>query len=250
MLGFQPDHIVVNSYAKLVYFTRDGDYLKERKVKNVAQYLYPISNHFVGLKYKRENKTRYHQINLYDSAFNFVRTIYKHEHGIQSWKEMKFNPLTIDPPLCSIHDNKIFMIDGQHEAVHVFKQTGEKLFSVTVEGELRKFTGEDKNKILNDPFWRELSRGRKLVFDFPGYYPPIKWFYVDPAREMIYLSAYKNEDEKTKFTMFDFTGRMVKKVLLPCEEYNAILAVFFNGKYYRLVDNEEEGWELHVLEID
>jgi hypothetical protein len=250
MLGFQPDHIVVNSYAKLAYFTRDGDYLKERKVKTVAQYLYPISNHFVGLKYKRENKTRYHQINLYDSAFNFVRTIYQHEHGIQSWKKMKFNPLTIDPPLCSICDNKIFMIDGQHEAVHVFKQTGEKLFSVTVEGELRKFTGEDKNKILNDPFWRKLSRGRKVVFDFPEYYPPIKWFYVDPARKMIYLSAYKNEDEKTKFTMFDFTGRVVKKVLLPCEEYNAILAVFFNGKYYRLVDNEEEGWELHVLEIE
>jgi hypothetical protein len=250
MLGFQPDHIVVNSYAKLVYFTRDGDYLKESKIKTVAKYLYPVSDHFVGLKYKRENKTLYHQINLYDSAFNFVKTIYQHEHGLQLGTKRKFNPLTINPPQCSIYDNKIFMIDGQQEAVHVFKQTGEELFSVTVKDELRKFTEEDKNELLNDSFWRRLSRGRKFMFDFPGYYPPIRWFYIDPARKMIYLSTYKNEDGKTKFTRFDFTGRLVKKVLLPSEGYNTYLAVFFNGTYYRLVDNEEEGWELHVLEIE
>jgi hypothetical protein len=250
MLGFQPDHLLVNSYGKLVYFTRDGNYVKESKIKNIAKYLYPVSDCFVGLKYKRVDRTLYHQINLYDSAFDFVRTIYQHEHGIQFWKKLKFNPLTIAPPQCSIYDNKIFIIDGQHEAVHVFKKTGEKLFSVTVEGELRKFTGEDKNKVLNGSFWRKLSRGKKSVFDFPRYYPPVRWFYIDPVREILYLSAYKNEDEKTKFTLFDLTGRMVKKILLSSEDYNTYLTVFFKGTYSRLVDNEEEGWELHVIEIE
>jgi hypothetical protein len=135
-----PDNIMVNSYGKVVYFTKDGDYLREKKIKAVARWLTPLKDQFVGLKYKRENKILYHQINIYNSSFELVKTIYQHKHGLQFRGKRKFNPLTIDPPDCKVSDIKIFMLDGQHEAVHVFNEKGETLFSVTKKDVLLEFT--------------------------------------------------------------------------------------------------------------
>ncbi|MCP5048466.1 MAG: hypothetical protein GY940_14950, partial [bacterium] len=58
----------------MTYFTKEGDYLNEKRTKAVAKLLVPIGNQWVGLKYKRENKVLYHYINLYDSKFNFANT--------------------------------------------------------------------------------------------------------------------------------------------------------------------------------
>jgi hypothetical protein len=139
------------------------------------------------------------------------------------------------------------MLDGQHEAVHVFNEKGETLFSVTNKDELLEFTDEDKKDMLNDPFWKELTQRINPMIDFPGYFPPIQWFYIDPVQKVIYLKTFKRENEKAKYILFDFNGRLLKKILLPSEIHTA----FFNGKYYRLVENEdEEVWELHVMEIE
>lgn len=247
LIDIQPDNIMVNSYGKVVYFTKDGDYLKEKKIKAVAKWLTPVNDQFVGLKYKRENKILYHQINLYNSSFELVKTIYQHKHGLQLGTKRKFNPLTIDPPACKVCDNKIFMLDGQHEAVHVFNEKGETLFSVTNKDELLEFTDQDKKDMLNDSFWKELTQRIRPTIDFPGYFPPINWFYIDPVQKVIYLMNFNRDNENRKYILFDFKGRLIKKILLPSGGHIA----FFNGKYYRLVENEdEEVWELHVTEIE
>jgi hypothetical protein len=247
LIDILPGNIMVNSYGKVVYFTKDGDYLREKKIKAVSKRLTPVNDQFVGLKYKRENKILFHQINLYNSSFELVKTIYQHKHGLQLGTKRKFNPLTIDPPACKVGDNKIFMLDGQHEAVHVFNEKGEPLFSVTNKDELLEFTDEDKKDMLNDPYWKGLTQRISPIIDFPGYFPPINWFYIDPVQKVIYLNTFKRENEKRKYILFDFNGRFIKKILLPSGGHIA----FFNGKYYRLVENEdEEVWELHVTEIE
>jgi hypothetical protein len=175
-----------------------------------------------------------------------VKTIYRHEHGLQFRIKKKYNPLTINPPGCKVCDNKIFMLDGQGEAVHVFNEKGETLFSVTNKDERLEFTVEDKNNLRSDPFWKEVTQRINPMIDFPGYFPPISRFYIDPVQKVIYLVTFKKDNEKREYILFDFSGRLIKKVLLPAGDHIA----FFNGKYYRLVENEdEEFWELHVIDI-
>jgi hypothetical protein len=46
--------------------------------------------------------------------------------------------------------------------------------------------------------------------------------------------------------VYDFSGKFIKKLLLPQG-----LLRFFNGKYYRFVENEdEEAWELYIEKIN
>jgi hypothetical protein len=101
--------------------------------------------------------------------------------------------------------------------------------------------------MLNDPFWKELTQRINPMIAFHGYFPPINWFDIDPVQKVIYLRTFKTENEKGKYILFDFNGRLIKKILLPSGGHIA----FFNGKYYRLVENEdEEVWELHVIKIE
>ncbi len=253
MLTIEPGHLIVNSYGRITHFTKEGVYLNEKRIKAVAKYLLPIGNQWVGLNYKRENKTLYHYINIYDSTFNVAKTIHKHIHGLQIFfgTDIKFNPLTVSPPALKIYKNKIFMLDGARKTLYVFNAKGETLFSLTDKDEPRRFTTENKTNYLNQllpaPFWKRLYETRKHLFRFPSYYPPIDWFYIDRARGTIYLSTNHRKDGETKYLVFGPDGQFMKTVRLPSCPGSQCRAVFFNGSFYRLKENEDDDvWELHV----
>ena len=247
LLHLLQDHIMVNSYGRITYFTRDGEYIKEIPIKAVARLIFPFYDQFLGLKYIRDGKTLVHQMNIYNASFDLVKTIYRHEHGIQTGTGKKFNPLTINPPECKVYDNKIFMIDGQRDALHVFNQQGEPLFTVTNKDDLLDFTDKDREIVLNDPFWKNFPNYKTLL-EFPAHYPPIHWFYIDPAKKIIYLKTYTMVGDKAVFLLFDFNGSFIKKTLLPFNKEGEFHLAFFDGKYYRLMENaDEEVWELHIM---
>lgn len=257
MLTFEPGHLMVNSYGRITHFTKEGVYLKEKKIKTVARYLLPIGNLWVGLNYKRENKFLYHYINIYDSTFNLVKTLHKHKHGLQIFfgADIKFNPLTVSPPALKVYKDKIFMLDGARETLYVFNAKGEPLFSLTDKDEPRRFTTESKNTYLErqllDPFWKRLYNAKKSLFRFPSYYPPIDWFYIDRARGTIYLRTNHRKDRETKYVVFGPDGQFIKAVRLPSCPGSQCLATFFNGDFYRLKENEDEDvWELHVTGLE
>jgi hypothetical protein len=251
MLTIEPEHLLVNSYGRLSYFTKEGVYLKEKKIKTVAKLLLPIGDRWAGLKYKYEDKVLYHYVNIYDSAFNLVKTIHKHKHGLQFRTENKFNPLTISPPNFKIYKNRIYMLDGACETLYVFNAKGEMLFSLTNKDELRQFTAEDKEQLLRDPWWKRLYRTRKHLFSFPSHFPPIDWFYIDRTRGTIYLRTYHEKDGGKKYLEFGPDGKFIKALQLPSCPGGQCLVAFFNGSFYRLQENEdEELWEVHVVGLE
>ncbi len=55
------------------------------------------------------------------------------------------------------------------------------------------------------------------------------------------------KEDKLKYIVYDFSGRFIKKILLP---YQGRM-VFDGGRFYQLLENEEtETWELHVNKVN
>ena len=253
VISIDNDLLVVNSWGKLSYFTKEGKYLRERRIPaNVGQWFGCLGDRFVGRKYLRENDgLQYHGIVLYDSRFNKIRFIYKHVHGVQWRLKKPFNPLTIDQAFFEIADNKIFVIDGDRTSVHVFDREGNKLFTVTNPDKPVVFSEQDKKEKIKsyryNKTWSRVYEARKSLYRWPAYWPLLRWFYLDPAEKRIYLQTYEAKEDKLKYIVYDFNGRFIKRCWLPY-----LGGMLFNaGKYYQLRDNEkEETWELHVNTVN
>lgn len=247
-LFVQKDHIIVSTVGKVIYFSKDGDFVKEIKTEAVGRWIAPLGELYVGKTYIREPDALYHGIVIYDSNLKKLKEIYKHIHGWQG-PNREFNPLTVDQADFEVCSDIVFVINGARTEIRVYNKKGEQLFSITNKDEWVEFTEEDKKEMINeykrDAFWKRLYETRKHIFKFPKYFPPIRWFYLDPVDKKLYLKTEKKEKKKRKWLVFDFKGQLIKKILLPFGRLR-----FYNGMCYRLLENEdEEEWELYVEKI-
>ena len=253
LISIHAHQLVVNSWGKLSYFTTDAKYLREQRIPaNVGQWFGCLGDGFVGRKYSRDSDgIQHHGIVLYDADFNKIRDIYKHVHGVQ-WRSKKpFNPLTVDQADFLIADNKIFVIDGNRTAVYVFNREGKHLFTVTNPDKPVPFDEEDKKAEIEsykyNKLWSRVYETRKSLFQWPSYWPPLRTFFLDPTDKKIYLQTYEVKEYKLKYIVYDFSGRLIKKILLP---YQGRM-VFDGGRFYQLLENEEtETWELHMNKVN
>lgn len=243
------DQLVVNSSGtKFTYHTLDGVYIKESRIRLGSGVIEPFGNHLLATRFKTaDNGDTYHLVSLYDSQFEKIKEIYEHKHGLQIRKKQPFNPLTTEHAFFETCDDKIFVISGDRSVIHAFDKKGTKLFSIENKDELVKFTEQDKEDLIasyrNNKFWNRYYQLRKHLFKFPEYFPPIRWFWIDPVKKLIYVGTEKRENDKRKLLVFDFKGKLIKKVTLNSRG----MKIFNDGKYYQLIENEnEEVWELHV----
>jgi hypothetical protein len=253
LISIHDHQLVVNSWGKLSYFTKDGQYIRERRIPaNVGQWFGCLGNGFVGRKYFRDSDgIQHHGIVLYDPDFNKIRDIYRHVHGVQWRLKKPFNPLTVDQADFLIADNKIFVIDGSRTAVYVFNREGKQLFTVTNPDKPVPFDEEDKKAEIEsykyNKTWNRVYETRKNLFQWPSYWPPLRTFFLDPTDKKIYLQTYEAKEDKLKYIVYDFSGRLIKKILLP---YQGRM-VFDHGRFYQLLENEEtETWELHMNKVN
>ncbi len=239
------DHLIVHTSGKVMYFTKDGEFVKEKRTESAGRWLAPLGDGFVGRKFFREPDALYHGIVLWDANLKKVREIYRHIHGLQGARK-EFNPLTVEQADFSIADDKIFVIDGALTRILVYNKNGDPLFTIIPDCEPVPFTEEDKQAMINsyrfNPLWGRFYERRRDLFKFPKYYPLIRWYFLDTLDKKLYLKTQRLEKEKREWLVYDFSGKFIKKLLLPQG-----LLRFYNGKYYRFVENQdEETWELYI----
>lgn len=249
ILFLEKDFLIVSTRGKVIYFSKDGEFIKEVKTEGVGRFLAPMGKLFVGKTYITEKDGLYHGVVIYDANLKKVQEIYKHIHGFQGI-EKEFNPLTVDQADFDVCDGKIFVIDGDRTKILIYDNKGKNLVSIIPKDEMVAFTEEDKNDMIEGykrvEFWRNMYQSRKHLFKFPKYYPPIRWFFLDPVAKKVYVKTEKIEKEKRKWLVYDFKGQLLKEMFLPMG-----LLRFYNGTYYRFHENEdEEVWELYVAKID
>jgi len=251
MLFLSGEHLLVSTVNKIVYFSKQGDYIKEIKTgEKKARWFAPFGNGFAAKRYIREtDKKLYHTVALYNDSLEEVREIYRHVHGFQGFNQ-EFNPLTVDQADFDTAGDYLFVIDGERTSIRVYDRQGKCLAEMRNRGELVPFTAKDREEMIqgyqHNAMWKRFYSSRKHLFKFPEFYPPIRWFFLDPVRERVYMKTEQMEAGRRKWLVFDFKGTLLREL-----DLRPGLFQFYDGVGYCLVEDEEqEVWELHLIQIE
>lgn len=251
-IDIQRDHILVNSLAKISFFTLDGKYKGETRSSITDWHFKPIGKNYVGYGFLRENELDYFTINLYDSTFKKISMVVKHKYFYQRSKFFKVDMIRF--PLFFICDNKIF-IDEEFSSVSVFDQSGKRLFDIDEGFKKVKITDSHKKNFIEffkkDPRTRDQYESVKSRMRFASHFPSVRYFHV--ADKKIYVLTFEKKDGKSTLLIFDIKGNPLNACYLPVAELNVfeILPYTIKGdRFYQFVESEDgEEWELHIHDI-
>jgi hypothetical protein len=255
------DTLVATSIGKISFFTKDGKFLREKKVTGIgySQFYRKSGDKLVGERFVREGGKRYKALSIYDSNLNKIKEIFRYKFYIQRGKQ--YNPIErgVYIPNFYIHDHKIF-IGGEIDSgtIHVFDTGGKALYTLKPGLEKVKFTGADKkgwidSYLSNSEYAREYERIKKK-FKYPDYFPLFQDFIA--ADKRIYIQTYKRDKTNTKneFYILTLKGELIKRVWVHLDEFWDFTPCPYairEGKLYQVVDNQdEERWDLHITDIN
>ena len=255
------ENILVNSWGKLSIFTKDGNFIEEKKVilNPAFQFFKPLGKKYVGFTRESRDNVNYYFVNFYDPY-----TLQKQEeiHRMKSYvlgnsiDIMRFALIlkneTRKGPIFQVYDDRLF-IEGEDCRIFVYDQQGKELCSFTLHDyekleipeELKKEVMIYLEKRLPTAFIRVKQNGK-----FPRYFP-LQFFHVDDGK--IYVQTFKLVKGKSEFYIFDPGGKLLRKVMVPFRGSELLCAYPFTiaqGKIYQLIENDDtEEWELHINKI-
>lgn len=250
----QTDQLVVNSLGKISFFTRDGKFIKEiaTKSSNFPHYYQPIGDKFAGLDFNfGENQSITMAASLYDSQLKKIKTI--HEQKFMQRGAFEF---PVSPPIFYVVKDKIIMGGEQGLVINIFNEKGEKLSTIQKEYKLLKVTDEYKKGVheffKTNPATKQFYEIIKNQLKFSEEFPAIQQFFV--ADQKIYVHTYLKENGRYEFLVFDFPGKLLKRLFLPLEYMDGLRPspmTIRHNKLFQLRENiDEEMWELHATPIE
>jgi hypothetical protein len=271
-LHIQQDHLLISDRHKVLYFSKEGNYIREMKAQSIMHWgVAPIGNGFIGKSRIGENKIELDIANVYDSNLKKVKHIYRYPFFYQmQGGGKKCDAVEIAGLQFQVHDNKIFFKNGKDFVFDVLNLEGKKLRTIRLDYQRVKISTADK-KAYHDYFkstlpWKQLYDIRfKNEIYFPEYLPAIRRFTA--ADKKLYVLTYETKNGKSKFIILDLSGQLLKEVYVPFnygeQWFHHSLAkqirpgsthptfTVKNGILYQLVENEDtEKWELHVVKIE
>ena len=249
-IDMRTDVIVVSSLGKVSFYSKEGEYKKETNAASGYSSRYtPLGKRFVGNGFAFDKKIVYQTINLYDPALAKIKEIYRKESDIQRTREIKMFSTAYDFQTC---DNKIFIAGFEDFTIAVVDQEGNKLKPIKKDYQRLKFSKDHKRQVYEFLKFNPETKSRfetiKKQLLLPSYLPAIRYIYVD--NRLIYIQTYRMDDKKTEFYVMDLSGEIVNKLFLPIINKNIVETYplsIMGGNVYQVVDNEVEGWDLHVI---
>ncbi len=247
-----PQHIVTNSFGKVMYFSREGKYIKELKSTTVPTDYCPMGDKYVGFGLTEFKGSQYFSTGIYGPDLKLQKELVK-KKGFDAGKKM--NPIVaMRFPQFIVKNNKIYA-EGPDSIIHVFDQTGKPLYKIT--HQYKKVEVSDAHEKAYMEFYKTDYRYKdnflmiKSIVEFPDFFPDIREFFV--VGEKVYVLTYNGKPGNEEFLIFDEKGAFVKSITLPLKAANVHELYpfnFHNGNVYQLVENEdEEEWELHSFEV-
>lgn len=246
--------ILLNNISKMVYFSKNGNFIREKRFPFIALKVLPIGKNYVITKSVFKESGNLSAAILFDHDLREIKTLYS--RGFQHYK--KSGKIDMLPRLVLIRkwDDKVFVFDqGGDFIVDVFDESGKHLKKITAD--VKKFK---VSKDFIDRTWawaekdvrvRNSSLEMRRMAYFPEYFPVAKNFWVDGGR--IYAHTYRMKEDGSVFLVLDFKGKILKKVFLAGADINTIEYApyaFKDGKYIYLYENPDtEQIELHIEKI-
>lgn len=261
------DHIVAETRAKVVFFSKDGKFIKETRKKNVFSGGFtPVGKNFVARRIQQDGNVSYNCIDLFDADLKRIKELYRQKWVQQGRQEPVKMYMVMDFANYTVYRDKIFIEQSPDGfRIEVFDMNGKSLYKIDKEYEKIKLTAKNKEDMLysfkNDPVikvqaeraggWKQF----KNFFDFayPGTFPAIRDMMLSDGK--IYIRTYKVTGDNGEYLLMDLTGDNVKRVSAPEIETVPLMArilgsrlhAMAQGKLYYLKENEEEEeWDLYA----
>lgn len=245
-----PEYLLINTVGKLMYFSRQGEFLRERRTDIAIINLFPVADKFFGsrLHMDRETGKGSRDFVLIDDSFSPLKVLASQERAIQRNVQRKRTVKLLSFVIFAyVYQDKIFIGDtsrGFH--IDVFNAEGKKLYEISRKYQKQRVTDKYKSwrlqKIRENPGTQRLMSMR--TFEFPEYFPAFRYFKVMSGR--IFVSLYGKESDNGDFMLLDLKGNLLKTGSIKPD----VLFTIQKNRVYYLIENEEtEEWELHVEDI-
>lgn len=251
-IDVQTDQIIAVSIRKVSYFTKEGEFIKEVKMKSMAYFLQPMGDRFLGLSEIVEEGVVYQTINIYDLEINKLKEIYRVKKNFQ--KPGSGTRVLEKTFTYQAYEDKILLPGEDDAIIDVFDNEMKKLFSIHLDQGKRKVDQKFKDTVIErlktDPTTKDIFPILKPII-FPDYFPTIAAFFVDDGT--IYVMTWKIENSINEFFTYDMNGKFKKHLMIPIQyetELQPYPITINKEKLYQIVENEEEEvWEFHMSEI-
>ncbi len=265
------DFLLVESIDKLLWFTPDGEYLREKRKSTLVGLITPIGKNYVArrLVQPQDGSLSTTAVKIYDQELKEVKELYRHKFIQQGAFPNLHLDMGKDFLTYQVADNKIFIEESKKGfVIEVFDFQGKKLYEINKPFEKIPFSGADKKQIVKDiemdpQIQRQLTQfgfewkdfAKNFHFDFPAHNPPINTMDIDNNK--IYITTFKTKGDKVEYIIMDLKGKVLKKTFVPRTAKQWVMAVMMgvrletihNDKIYWIQENEDEDWQLHVQEI-
>ena len=278
-----PDHLLANTMGKLIFYSYDGDIVKETQIIIPYNYgtwpLLPIGENYVGFPMEVE------KINPGAMRLRHFGRLYNQEFKPTKQLCEAIRPQVPPPPPppragtkpkptpkqdfnaipeyvdYAIVDDKIFLADnrkGFH--ISVFDKRGNLLYEIDKDYKSQKVPKEYKQAYMKRqqalPDWESLQR--QFNYKFKENFPAFFSFKV--ADKKIYVTTYEKKDEKYEVVVMDLDGKILKRSfsfpLHPYQDASYSFTLFSNAyeigqdKIFHLAYNyETDIYELHITPI-
>lgn len=278
-----PDYLLANTSGKLIYYSHDGDFIRETKLPFSYNYetwpLLPVGDNYVGFPMEIEKinpgelKLR-HVGRLYDPDFKPIKMICPGipplvpppppppQEGSRPRPTPKQDFETIPEYVdYTIVGDKIFVADNRKGiSVAVYDWRGNLLKEIENEQKTlrvpKEYIEACMKRLQEQPGWESLNR--QFNFRFREYFPAFFSFKV--ADDKIYLTTYAKEEEKYEVVVMDLEGRLLRRSfsfpLPPYQEITYRFTLFSNAYeiyedkvYYLAYNYENDIYELHIVPI-
>lgn len=247
------EDIVINSHERVSIFKKDGTF------KSVQEYPYPqtdfvipMGEQYIAAYYYIHvgtGKSSEH-ILIFDDKLEFVKKITEGPLGSGSAKgfggpDRKLH-VDLNPHFYRfrIFGDKIF-IGNSYDGflIEVYDSNGEKLYDIKRDFEKLKVDEASKQKRMKEIKERWKHYIDSIAIDEVEFFPAFRSFVVSDGK--IYVYTYQEKEGNQEIVILDLKGNHLKNVFIPRADHSQIM----NGRYYFLQQNEDEEWELHVVEI-
>jgi hypothetical protein len=244
-----PNCIVVNNFGKWLLFSRNGDFLEERRDTLFKLFLYPVGRNYVATTTDPSPTTKNTDkiIILLDKDLKPTKEIARKENKLNI-KGRRNSYVIKDVFDYRVFGDKIFLGDtrrGFH--IVVFDSNGNKLYEINKKYQPIKVTEKYKKAFLNrqkqaNDIVSKMERRYGYKYVFPDYFPAYRDFRVKDSK--IYFFTYKKNGQKSEIIVMDIEGKSVKHVFVP-RGLSIKLCSFSNDRFFYLKENiDKEEWEL------
>ncbi|MEN8154380.1 MAG: hypothetical protein ABFR75_10190 [Acidobacteriota bacterium] len=248
------DLLYVNSMRKLSVFDKTGNLLRELRSKDsFANRFKPFNGKFIGQSYEIDKeRNRFRLINIYNNDLSREKIVIREPHMNSFEKGITIFDTTFQ---VKVLRDKIYVVNGKEFKIDIYDGTFKKNLVIKKDYNRVKFGKKDKQKAIDNlrsnpqlkSFADEILKKQK----YPDYYPAIHGLYDNG--EYLFVMTYRWKGDNIEFFVFDLSGDFKKQIFIPFKMksiYNAFPWDLKENKFYQLIENEDEEWELVETELN